>query len=207
MTRVSIDSQNDSVDVSNAKSVGDALDQALTVIPQTRFVSEIEVDGHRIRHYLSEDEVHRLIDSVQEVKIYTADRAQWAANGFDVALSSLEQIQRTLIVTAGLFRESQSLEANRLFARCMDGLERFWDAVTMTRTALKLEFKMVQVNTAWTLADLEIQFLDIIKGFVELQNGQFYEALADKVEFELIPHLSRWSEALCRLRTAQSQDS
>lgn len=206
MTRISIDASPKAMELNENQKVGEALAQLLVEIPENRFVSEVEVDGNKIRHYLPETEINKELKSVQELKVHTADRAQWAANGFDIALSSLERIQRTLIVSAGLFRDSQMLEGNRLFARCMDGLERFWDAITMTRSALKLDFKEVSIHS-WKLSDLESQFLDIVKGFVVLQDGQHYDALADKVEFELIPHLSRWVEAMEMLRSAQAMDS
>ena len=203
MTRISIDSTNSSADVSKMVNIGDALKLVIGDIPTSRFVSEIEVDGKKIRHFISEEETARQLDTIQELKIHTADRAHWAASGFDTAWSSLDRIQRTLIVTAELFRENKSLEGNKLFIRCMDGLDNFWEAVTLTRSALKIEFKEIFVNPTWRLSDLELQFLDIIKGFVSLQDGQHYEAIADKIEFELIPHLSRWSEVLMRLRSAQ----
>ncbi len=201
MIRVSIDSSSDTVDTSNLQNVGEVLERVISNIPTSRFVSEIELDGKKLKHYLPDSEVGRGIDSIHEVKIHTADRAQWSANGFDIALSSLEKIQRTLIVTAELFRETHNLEGNRLFARCMDGLERFWDSVTLTRTALNLNFSEIVIQGNVKLADLEAQFLDIVRGFVSLQDGQFYEAVADKIEFELIPHLSRWVESMKRLRS------
>lgn len=207
MIRMSIDATEKSIEIGDGQKLGEALERLFADIPEGRFVSEVEVDGKKIRHYLPESETNKDLASVQELKVCTADRAQWSANGFDIALSSLERIQRTLIVSAGLFRDAQMLEANRLFAHCMEGLERFWDAVTMTRNALKLDFKQVIVHSAWRLSDLENQFLEIVKSFVVLQDGQHYDALADKIEFELIPHLSRWVESIHLLRSTQSMDS
>ena len=207
MTRVAVDCTQRDVEATDTQKVGEIISRIVADLPQGRFVAEIELDGRTIRHFLPDSEINRPIKDVQHLVVRTADRAQWTANGFDIALSSLERIQKTLIVSAELFREANCLEGNRLFARCMDGLERFWEAVMMTRSALGLDFKEIAVNAVWHLSDLESQFLDIIKGFVVLQDGQQYDALADKIEFELIPHLSHWVQSMHQLRAAQDMDA
>jgi hypothetical protein len=129
------------------------------------------------------------------------DMELWALNGLDIALTRIEQVQRTLVRAAELFREENKGDANRYFIHCIDGLERFFEAIAATRTALKIDFAQVAIEGI-RLSTVEAEFLGILKAIVECQEKHDYIALADKVEYELITNLYSWAVLLGQLRVS-----
>jgi hypothetical protein len=139
-------------------------------------------------------------------QISAVDMEIWAMNGLDIALTRIEQVQRTLVKAAELFREENKGEANRYFIHCVDGLERFFEAILITRTALKLDFYQLVIEGI-RLSQIEAEFLAILKAIVGCQERQDYSALADKVEYELITNLYSWAVLLGQLRISLHSNS
>lgn len=139
-------------------------------------------------------------------QISAVDLETWAMNGLDIALTRIEQVQKTLVRAAELFREENKGEANKYFIHCVDGLERFFEAILITRTALKLDFTQMVIEGI-RLSQVEAEFLGILKAIVECQERQDYSGLADKVEYELITNLYSWAVLLGQLRISLHSNS
>ncbi|NBV50101.1 hypothetical protein EBR03_04185 [bacterium] len=131
--------------------------------------------------------------------LHQPDLSVWAATGLDIALNSVERVKGSLLRSAELFREEDSARANRFFAQCIEGLQRFMEAVTRTKTALNLDFSKVGTESG-TLAETEKSLLFILKGMFQNQERKEYEEIADKIEYELITNLSTWTSSLKILR-------
>ncbi|NBX93284.1 MAG: hypothetical protein EB078_00900 [Proteobacteria bacterium] len=138
--------------------------------------------------------------------IQTLDTSVWAATGLDIALGCLERVKSSLIRSAELFREEDSAEANRFFVQCIEGLQRFMEALKLTKAALKLDFATVN-NEMGTLADTEKSLLVILRGMFKHQESKEYEEIADKIEYELITNLCVWTSSLTALRHSQLIDN
>lgn len=127
------------------------------------------------------------------------DLRAWALHGLDIALTRIEQVQRTLVRASELFREENKTEANRYFVHCIDGLERFLEATSSTRSALKLDFSKVAIEGT-SLSQIETELLTILQSIVKYQESSDYSGLADKIEYELITNLYSWAVILGQLR-------
>lgn len=119
----------------------------------------------------------------------------WAEGGIDVALSCIERVQRTLVRAAEWFHENDAANANRLFAQCMEGLERFTETMLATRGALKLGSETLAVE-GYTLGRIETQMENILRSILECQEKEDSVGIADRIEYALIPNLSLWGQAL-----------
>lgn len=131
------------------------------------------------------------------------DTARWSQSGIDVALTSLERIQVSLIRAAELFREDDTQNANRFFIQCIEGLQRFLEAVKNTRIALNIDFKKVSCESG-TLADIEEHLLRILKGLFSSQQAKRYDEVADRIEYELLTNLSSWNGSLRKIQKSMS---
>lgn len=134
------------------------------------------------------------------------DPAIWAANGFDIALSCIERVQRTLVRAAEWFHDQDSVNANRIFAQCMEGLERFTETMLITRSVLKLTADTMAVD-GFTLGKIETQMENILRSILECQERADNEGIADRIEYALIPNLSLWSQALTQLKRSQASNA
>jgi hypothetical protein len=200
MTRISIDDQISNLALSPSKKLGELLNQVLSTLPPNRIVTQILFDGRPMSQPNNPSAIDEMSD-VEELSIRTVDREMWSVNGLDIALSGLERVQRSLIKAAELFREGKKGEANRFFVHCVDGLERFIEAVTITRVAMKLDFTQVTVDDM-KLSRLEQEFSEILKHIILSQEVEDYIGIADKVEYELLPNLCGWAKAIRQLRTS-----
>jgi hypothetical protein len=151
-------------------------------------VSNVEISPHSAQP-ISEGTATPSVQSV--------DLRIWASTGLDIALSCLERVQPTLIRTAELFREDQK-RANAFLFHCIEGLERFMEAMAITKTAIPLDLQKVPTDIG-TLAGTEKELVQILKDMLALQEANQYDELADKVEYELITNLHVWMKTLKRL--------
>lgn len=134
-----------------------------------------------------------------QVPLQATDLSMWAESGLDIAITSVERVKSSLLRSSELFREQDSAFANRFFVQCVEGLQRFMEAVAKTKAALKIDFSKIPTESG-TLADTEQSLLFILKGMFQNQQRKEYEEIADKIEYELITNLCAWTTTLNRLR-------
>jgi hypothetical protein len=129
------------------------------------------------------------------------DLSIWAESGLDIALTCVERVKGSLIRSAELFREEDSVRANRFFLQCVEGLQRFMEAIRNTKSAMQLDFTKIPTDMG-NLSDTEKSLLFILKGMFQNQERKEYEEIADKIEYELLTNLSAWTGALGALRNS-----
>jgi len=129
------------------------------------------------------------------------DMSFWAESGLDIALTSVERVMSSLIRSAELFREEDSSVANRFFLQCIEGLQRFMEAIRLTKSAMQLDFSKISTDLG-SLCETEKSLLFILKGMFQNQERKEYEEIADKIEYELLTNLSAWTNALKTLRNS-----
>src|ERR1700722_230302 len=145
MPRMSIDNQISEIKNDSVRKIGDVLRDALASLPPNRMVTKVLLDGRPILNSSSntgQDILENFLGEQNALEISTIDREIWSASGIDIALSCLEKVQRSLIRVAELFTENK-IEAHQFFVQCIDGLERFYEAVMITRSVLRLDFDSI----------------------------------------------------------------
>lgn len=206
MIKLKLDDSPCNINPENTNKIGTALSEVMGSIPPHRLVTQLVVDGVR---YTAETQSGLLDESVltpHEIEIKTADKAIWAATGYDIALSCIERIQKSVIKSAELFREPDKLNGNRLFIQCIEGLERFLEAITITKAAVNLDFSR-EITNGRTLSQTETDLNSILKSVFLSQEQEDYQGLADKIEYELLTNLSEWAQALNLLRSRQNSNA
>jgi hypothetical protein len=188
------------------KKIGDAINEVLSELPPNRIFTKIDVDGRRYSSTLENNILEKTVDSDYQIEIRTADKSIWAATGYDVSLSCIERLQKSIIRSAEFFRESDKLNGNRLFIQCIEGLERFVESITITKIALNLDFTKTFCEGV-SLAKIESDLQHILKSVFGFQQQEDYQGLADKIEYELLTNLSNWGQALKQLRAQQNSNA
>ncbi len=200
MIRISVDdSVAENLGLEYAVSVEDAVNLVLSELPPNRIVTHISVDGQPLQRQQSCDALKSRLEVIRELQIRTADAQVWASNGLDRAVSDIDRLQQSLLLAAEFFRDSRFVDGNRIFLRCVEGLERFLDTIVLTRLAMKLDFERIAVDGI-SLARLESDLSSILQGIMDCQERSDFEGLADKVEYELLHCFHSWSRALTQLQ-------
>ena len=205
MTRLSIDDQVSEINEINHARLSEVLNSVVSSLPPNRVVTKVLLDGKQLSQ-LPGNQAENPHILVKDLEIRTVDREVWTVNGWEMALSSAERVQRSLIRAAELFRDGSKAEANRYFVHCVDGLERFYEAIVITRSVLRIDFKVMQVDGI-SLERLENEFSGILKSIISFQEAQDFIGLADKVEYELITNLYSWVKALKQLSLSQRSNA
>lgn len=206
MTQIRVDNNVTelSKDSNQSSKVGDLIKNVHSTLPNSRMITKVFLDGNQIS--TNEKAMEESVENFQELEIQTADKLIWAQTGLDIALSCLERVQSSFIRTAELLREPDKARANRFFAQCIDGLERFLESVTITRFALNLNFDLIKVENH-SLSQTEVALSQILKSLLDSQEKSNFEELADKIDYELITNLSSWKSALTEIRLTRESNS
>ena len=186
--------------------IEEAINSAISTIPPTRVITRVNVNGARYQSTEKNSILQESTKSSHDIEILTADKAIWAATGYDIALSSIERVQRSIIRSAELFREFDNLNGNRLLVQCIEGLERFIEAITITKRAVGLDFSKINVD-GMILSQIESNLQQILNSVFNLQEKEDYQELADTIEYELLTNLLYWTQALTQLRTEQNSNT
>lgn len=206
MTRVSVDDQIAEVKTHIGDKLSDVLKAITAQLPPNRIVKEVLLDGQLVAKPQRGAALDSLLAEIKELQIRTADREIWAVNGLDIALSSLERIQRSLIRVAEVCHEQDNPQAERYLRPCIEGLERFFETIAISRGAMNLDFARIDVDGI-SLAQIETEFIASLDSMIENKAQGDLPAVADVVEYELLPNLSSWTRALRRLRLAQTSNA
>ena len=145
--------------------------------------------------------------TTETAQIQPTDQTLWAQSGLDICLNRLESIQRSFIRSSELFRDKDLAQANKFFIQCLDGLERFFEAVVATKIARNLDFKQIMATENESLDSIEDQLINILTVTLRLQESHDYTAISDKIEYELITNLHAWNSTLKKLRVSFNSNS
>lgn len=158
---------------------------------------------------MKQEQVLRKENELQQPKpvAQPLDQALWAQSGIDISLNRLESIQKSFIRSSEMFRDKDLAAANRFFIQCLDGLERFFEAVIATKHARKLDFKQIMATENDSLDTIESQLITILTNTLQLQEAKDYTAISDKIEYELITNLHAWNFGLKKLRISFNSNS
>lgn len=206
MATIRLDDQISQVPQKGDEKLSEFIQSLIANLPPNRVVTHVTLDGNPIpeRHHRSD--FTRTLEGVKELQIRTADKAIWAATGLDIALSCVERLKYSLHRAAELFREDEADKANRFFVHCVEGMERFFESIAITRAAMNIDFSKVPTDYG-TLYEAEGSLTTILKGILELQSREQYLELSECVEDELLTNLTTWERALRRLRNSHASNA
>lgn len=207
MIRISIDEcVSEGGQWESTDCVEDVVNAVLSELPPNRIVTSVSVDGRQVLRQQSSEGLKDSLQKIRELQIRTGDAHLWAMSGIERSISDIERLQKSLILAAELFRENRTAEGNRIFLRCVEGLERFMDTIVLTRLAMKLDFQKLNVDGI-SLARLERDFSLILAGILSCQEKEDFEGVADKVEYELLTCFHSWTRALKSLSNSLNSNA
>jgi hypothetical protein len=199
MTRLSVDDQASDVALNSSERIGEVLKSVVSSLPPNRVVTEILVDGNQLSKESEPILLQQLLSEIKDVQIKTADKAIWAATGLDIALSCIDRVKQSLIRASEMFRDENKVH-------CVDGLERFFEAVVISRFVLHLDFNQIMVD-GYSLTQIEKEFSGVLQSIMICQEQHDYAGVADKIEYALLTNLCAWGKGLNQLRLSQLSNS
>lgn len=206
MPRICVDNNSSSAIPDTLDNLEAILQDVRQSLPPNRLVTSIVVDGKSFSPHTKLDHPLKDLGKIDLVDVKTGDIAVWRANGFDMALSCIEQTQKSFIRTAQLFRDENLGFASRLFSQCIDALEKFIETLIITRMATKIDFNQIQVENR-TLSAVEDELLQILQAILTCQQDGDFEGIAERIEYELLANLSTWIRALTSINQSRQSNA
>lgn len=175
------------------------LKRLISSLPSNRVVSEVVIDGRRVAVSHPNTWARTITGTIEEVQIRTVDKALWAESGFDFALSNLDRVRQSLARAAEMLVDLRPPQAERFVSKCLDGLEKFHDSLQATEQALGIELIKMTIDGV-ALQRLIDDFSQLLEQIYFLSEREDFAAIAEKIDFELLPNLYTWRRSLEVLR-------
>ncbi len=205
MARLCIDDSRSEVSNENI-IIGKLLDEIEGKLPVNRIMTNLMLNGKYIGRFEWEKLRDYQLNNDDELCVQTTDKSIWAVNGIDIALNSLERVQQTLLSVIEFLKNKQLAKANLYFVRCLEGLERFSEVMSVTKYVLKLNYEKIFVGNV-NLSKIEKELSQILCEIFECQQKDSYEELAEVIDYELIANLSYWQQCLRYVKNSFSSDA
>lgn len=204
MVLVSIDDKKAEVLAQAPGSLNDFVQGIMSSLPPDRVVTEIFLNGRRVPglNGLAGFE----FQGVEDLQIRTASKRMWAADGIENAIGSIQRLQQSFLKVTEMCQDVDFSSAKECLACCIEGVEKFLETMCITQNVLAIDFTQVTVGNG-NLRQVELELVKIIGQMKHPATLYDLEAVAERVEYELLPNLHAWNAALHRLRTqARLQD-
>ena len=146
-----------------------------------------------------ENQPYTHIDTTPTIAI-PINHSHWSENGIEISLSSIDRLQRTLLSTVETLYETDANQPLPLLVnRCLEGLQRFYEGVLLTKQSLDLNFNHTIVDNV-PLSLIEKDYVKSLDEALSLDRNQDRERLADILECDLLTLLSSWKRGLIHLK-------
>jgi hypothetical protein len=180
---ISIDMHVSSVAPTSSETLGTFLARVAQSLPPTRVVAEVAVDGKKIAWRRLLGRATDCLEGVTRLEIRTADRHYWIENAIPTALAETERLGRSLLHAATLVREGLSEEGSRLVLRCAEGLERALELLSFRADGGVTDRESLAVS-------------EVLARIEDDRAAGRWSIVADRIEYELLPHLHVWRSRL-----------
>jgi hypothetical protein len=177
---ISVDTELSDVSPSDAETLGSFLARVAQSLPPERVVAEVAVDGKKVAWRRLLGRAADCLKGVTRLEIRTADRHFWIENAIPNALAETERLGRSFLHAATMLREGRNDEAARLVARFSEGLER---AMELLSFRAEPDREIVAVS-------------EVLVRIADDGAAQRWNVVADRIEYELLPHLHVWRSQL-----------
>jgi hypothetical protein len=130
----------------------------------------------------------------------------WALTGPDIALSYADNLRKSLFRTISLFETDHTTEAQILLEKCLEGAERFQETITITKTALNIDFDSYRVGET-KLSEIDKRLGSVMSTVVQASKERAWLGLSETIEDEFITSLGAWIQALEQLKRTTKDSS
>lgn len=149
------------------------------IVPEAQ---EHEIFGYEIG---AAKNINLMIDSVDNL----------VENGLKSLEGLIPELVNALAQTADLHRTGQDAKAKKVYSASLEALEIVPTVLGDVRSAKQLDFSKIEIKEK-LLSELEQDMLSILGSIFDAQKKEDFVTLSDVIEYELIPNLIYWRDAV-----------
>ncbi len=164
-------------------------------LPANHLVGNVRVNGREFSEIYPHQARDMDLGKIQKIDIGTVSIDKLAEAGLKDADIFLGQIIESVNKTAELFRMYDEAEAYTNYANLIETLRSFILFIDATKQAINWDFDTANhegkpVQRYWE------EFIDVINNMKTTQEEEDLILLADMLEYELAPILSKWADII-----------
>jgi hypothetical protein len=187
---------------STPKTLGELLAQAdARCAPHGRIVTAVRIDGVDEPAFRELDVLHRPLKSMRRIEIESGTHADLARRCLGEAGIALEALADGSLSVATRLREGQVLEGNAGLATISQGIGTVLAITGAASLGLGMDVAAIE-TTEGTLASVARETARHLETLITAQLAADWPAVADRLEQDLSPALSRWGRMCRTLRIA-----
>ena len=181
---------------SKVSQIVDAISDELKASKQV--ICQILIDDVLIPEEREAEAFERPVSEVKTLSLMVDTIDSLIMNSLKSLVNLIPELTRVINNASNAFRSGDTQKGKVLFSSSLEGLEVVPTILDGIRSTLKLDFTSIKHENS-TLKDLEENMLTIIKSIFDVQNTNDFVSLSDLLEYELIPNLSLWYDAIPQL--------
>jgi hypothetical protein len=165
-----------------------------------RVITEIKMNGQALTGGKQDDFYRFPIEEIKAVELSTADPQSLASDALDSTEEHIRMLHRSALRTAELFRLGDQLEANENYSKLIESMRWLLKGVDALTGMMNIDQNQALHNGKPLRHYQDSLLIPIFDSMYEAQKTEDWIALADIMEYELVPALDEWSNVIPTLR-------
>ncbi|MBN1970471.1 MAG: hypothetical protein JXR48_08905 [Candidatus Delongbacteria bacterium] len=175
------------------KEFFDKLSKGLTA--EERVISKIKINDELMKDGSQFDKFELPMDQFHTVEIFTIEKNELINQNIDGLCDHIDNLIKNIDISADSFRMGEETNSNQYFAAVLEGIRWFNYSLNLLISFKKIDpdnFILADQTISEEIKNME-RTLDTL---ADAQEEKDYLALADQLEYELKPLLSKWRNNL-----------
>lgn len=192
MPKIIINEIEKKFDTGSAANLGELYKKLLAEFKdQDSVVYKIFLNGQ----VLKEEELHNRRDlpvkDIGSLELAILTLRELALNNINNAMEYINKLIPGVYKASELFRTQNSIEANKFYIQCIEGLTWLQEVIENVLPILRKELEKLNFGSE-IIEKHQKQLLSLIKKIKDSQSKEDWVMLADLLEYELSPYLKEW---------------
>ncbi len=201
-----IDGKETPWDFSGLTNVQDLMNDLYAKTAGTgRVVYRVEIDGKELSASGEKEMAAAPLSGIERISLTTNSPGELLRNGLEGAITLCDAICGDIGRTVEAFRLGEGEKGQSCYVACVESMGTFFQLSGAILNGFRAGFFSGAMWPAGTPEVPSDATAEVLGRLLEHQKGEDWTAMADVLEFEVVPNLRGWREFLSRLRDAQAK--
>lgn len=199
MLKVNINKKEVEIEDSSLKTFGDLMKKISERFLDDSFITKVSLNGKELTKKEEMQNYSLDNDKVKFLEIETTSLDDMKNRGFFLIEEYLKKMVEQMERTSETLRVGDEVEANQLYAVCIEDLKLLINLIEDISFVLNVDFNQIEFEGFAIQTRLD-KFSYHIREMILSQENSDWVMLADLIEYELIPLLQEWRDIMIFLK-------
>lgn len=190
---IKLNDEEINIEIPSICTLKDLIDKVDEHKPERHLLTQIHLNGKPISHEAASNPEKTYIMDQDQLVFEYLPAYDMGRRVFTASQESLNLILENLKKAADMFRMEDEKEANKFFHQSIENLQEYIRVVQESLVLMGMDFSQVTVEEKDISSYLE-EFSNKLSEIIEIQENQDWVLLADVIEYELVPFLTKMNQ-------------